>query len=249
MTVDWANLDAELAIWRTEGLHLPIWWRDDDAIAPTPALDRLAALAEDLSLPVHIAVIPKHAEPALAAYSRDRLLIRPLVHGWQHISHAPDGAKKAEFGHPRPDAAHELAQAQNRMQELFGDDLLPIFVPPWNRLDDGLLPVLADAGYVGVSTYLPRDNRIAAPGLVQINTHIDPIFWRGTRSLVPPDTLIADITKLLQDRRKGLTDPQEPLGFLTHHLVHDEDIWGFTHACLARLLDGGAVSAQMPELP
>ena len=249
MTVDWANLDAELALWRAEGLHLPIWWRDDDAIAPTPALDRLAALAEDLSLPVHIAVIPNHAEPALAAYSKDRPLIRPLVHGWQHISHAPDGAKKAEFGHPRPDAAHELAQALNRMQQLFGDDLLPIFVPPWNRLDDGLLPVLADAGYVGVSTYLPRDNRIAAPGLVQINTHIDPIFWRGTRSLVPPDTLIADITKLLQDRRKGLTDPQEPLGFLTHHLVHDEDIWGFTHACLARLLDGGAVPAQMTELP
>lgn len=164
MTVDWTNLDAELAIWRAEGLHLPIWWRDDDAIAPTPALDRLAALAEDLSLPVHIAVIPRHAEPALAAYSKDRPLIRPLVHGWQHISHAPDGAKKAEFGHPRPDAAHELAQALNRMQELFGDDLLPIFVPPWNRLDDGLLPVLADAGYVGVSTYLPRDNRIAAPG-------------------------------------------------------------------------------------
>jgi len=249
MTVDWANLDAELAIWRTEGLHLPIWWRDDDAIAPTAALDRLAALAEDLSLPVHIAVIPKHADPALAAYSKDRPLIRPLVHGWQHISHAPDGAKKAEFGHPRPDAAHELAQALNRMQQLFGDDLLPIFVPPWNRLDDGLLPVLADAGYVGVSAYLPRDNRIAAPGLVQINTHIDPIFWRGTRSLVPPDTLIADITKLLQDRRKGLTDPQEPLGFLTHHLVHDEDIWGFTHACLARLLDGGAVPSQMTRLP
>ncbi len=249
MTVDWTALDAELAIWRAEGLHLPIWWRDDDAIAPTPALDRLAALAEDLSLPVHIAVIPKHADPALAAYSKDRPLIRPLVHGWQHISHAPDGAKKAEFGHPRPDAAHELAQALNRMQQLFGDDLLPIFVPPWNRLDDGLLPVLADAGYVGVSTYLPRNNRIAAPGLVQINTHIDPIFWRGTRSLVPPDTLIADITKLLQDRRKGLTDPQEPLGFLTHHLVHDEDIWGFTHACLARLLDGGAGPAQMTRLP
>ena len=97
MTVDWTALDAELAIWRTEGLHLPIWWRDDDAIAPTPALDRLAALAEDLSLPVHIAVIPKHADPALAAYSKDRPLIRPLVHGWQHISHAPDGAKKAEM--------------------------------------------------------------------------------------------------------------------------------------------------------
>jgi hypothetical protein len=136
-----------------------------------------------------------------------------------------------------------------QMRSLFGDDLLPIFVPPWNRFDDGLLPVLAQAGYVGVSTYLPRVSRMAAPDLVQINTHIDPIYWRGTRGLVPPETLIATITKLLQDRRSGRTDPHEPLGFLTHHLVHDEDIWGFTHACLSRLLDGGAVPADMRSLP
>ena len=32
---------AELAQWRSEELTLPIWWRDDDAIAPTPALERL----------------------------------------------------------------------------------------------------------------------------------------------------------------------------------------------------------------
>ena len=249
MTVDWSRLDTELAVWRAQGLTLPLWWRDDDAIAPTPALDRLATMAGDLSLPVHIAVIPKHAAPALAQLCQERPLVRPLVHGWQHISHAPEGAKKAEFGHPRPDAALELTQGLDRMQSLFRDDLLPVFVPPWNRLDDGLLPVLAQAGYVGVSTYLPRKDRIAASGLVQINTHIDPIYWRGTRSLVPPDTLIADITKLLQDRRNGLADPQEPLGFLTHHLVHDEDIWGFTHAFLARLLDGGAVPADMRSLP
>tara|TARA_R100000935_G_scaffold2169_5_gene6281 strand:+ start:3061 stop:3810 length:750 start_codon:yes stop_codon:yes gene_type:complete len=249
MTVDWTSLDTELAVWRAQGLTLPLWWRDDDAIAPTPALDHLATMAGGLSLPVHIAVIPKHADPALAQLCRERPLVRPLVHGWQHISHAPEGAKKAEFGHPRPDAAHELTQGLERMQSLFGDDLLPIFVPPWNRLDDGLLPVLAQAGYVGVSTYLPRVSRMAAPDLVQINTHIDPIYWRGTRGLVPPETLIATITKLLQDRRSGRTDPHEPLGFLTHHLVHDEDIWGFTHACLSRLLDGGAVPADMRSLP
>ena len=240
MTVDWTALDAELAIWRAEGLHLPIWWRDDDAIAPTPALDRLAALAEDLSLPVHIAVIPKHAEPALAAYSKDRPLIRPLVHGWQHISHAPDGAKKVEFGHPRPDAAHEVAQALNRMQQLFGDDLLPIFVPPWNRLDDGLLPVLADAGYVGVSTYLPRNNRIAAPGLVQINTHIDPIDWKHGRGLVPEEHLLTRLVDTLIARRTGQQDNAEPLGLLTHHLVHSAEVWEFCETLLRRLLDGPA---------
>ena len=35
-----------LTRWRDEGRTLPIWWRDDDAIAPTPALERLLALAE-----------------------------------------------------------------------------------------------------------------------------------------------------------------------------------------------------------
>ena len=52
---------AELARWRAEGLSLPIWWRDDDAIAPTPALERLLALAEQFEAPLHLAVIPEPA--------------------------------------------------------------------------------------------------------------------------------------------------------------------------------------------
>jgi hypothetical protein len=247
--VDWHPLKAELAIWRAQSRSLPIWWRDDDAIELTPALERLAAMAGTLTLPVHLAIIPKLAKPILPAFTNTHDEIIPIVHGWQHINHAPDGAKKAEFGHPRKAAATEAALALNRMQELFDQRLLPIFVPPWNRLDAGLLPVLSQAGYMGVSTYLPRAGRVAAPGLVQINTHIDPIFWRGGRGLVPPSELVSHIVQQLQDRRHGMTDTQEPMGFLTHHLVHDEDIWTFTNACLATLLDGGAIPADLRALP
>ena len=49
MTRGWDALDAELAHWATEGLRLPLWWRDDDAIAPTEALARLYASWEDES--------------------------------------------------------------------------------------------------------------------------------------------------------------------------------------------------------
>lgn len=77
-----------------------------------------------------------------------------------------------------------------------------------------------------------------APGLEQINTHLDPIDWRGTRGLVAPDKLVAQTTDLLRDRREGRTDNAEPFGILTHHLVHDPDIWIFTEALLRRLLDG-----------
>jgi hypothetical protein len=45
MTTDWTPLRKELAIWRAEGLTLPLWWRDDDAVTATAALDRLVALS------------------------------------------------------------------------------------------------------------------------------------------------------------------------------------------------------------
>ena len=249
MTIDWNPLRTELTLWRNQDLPLEIWWRDDDAVTPTPALDRLTTLAESLALPVHIAVIPKMADPSLPLFTSDRDMIVPLVHGWQHISHAPQGRKNAEFGHPRQGADDELTKALDRMRDLFGKRLLPIFVPPWNRLDTALLPVLAQAGYLGVSTYLPRDKRQAAPGLVQINTHIDPIFWRGDRGLAPSEDQIAHIVRLLQDRRFGKSDATEPLGFLSHHLVHNADIWNFTTTCLKIFLDAGALPANLRELP
>ena len=202
-------------------------------------------MAEAMHLPVHLAVIPKHAQETLPLFCADHDMVVPLVHGWQHISHAPEGQKKAEFGHPRDTALADAERALKRMNDLFADRFLPVFVPPWNRLDPALLPELAPLGYTAVSTYLPRKNKWAAPGLAQINTHIDPIFWRGGRGLVPPDDLIAHVVQLLQDRRQGITDAAEPMGFLTHHLVHTQDIWDFTQSCLATLLDGGATPANL----
>ncbi|MGJ8544278.1 MAG: polysaccharide deacetylase family protein [Sulfitobacter sp.] len=241
MTVDWSPIDTALADLRRQNIALPLWWRDDDAIARSPQLSQLATLSEKLALPVHLAVIPKFADETLAraVAERPRSLI-PIVHGWQHQSHAPKGAKNAEFGHPRDDGAAQLGQALAALQSLFGAQLLPMFVPPWNRITPDFYAPLAALGYSGLSTFTPRSARLAAPHLVQINTHIDPIFWKGSRSLVPPETLIAQTAQLLRDRAEGSTDADEPLGYLTHHLVHDSAIWAFSETLLARLLDGGA---------
>ncbi len=248
MTVDWHPLEQELAEWRREGLHLPLWWRDDDAVEPTAALDRLARLAEALGLPVHIAVIPDLASDALAKTVSTAPSLIPVVHGWRHENRAPEGAKKAEFGHSRRDAEGEITAGLARLETLFGADLLPVFVPPWNRIDSGLAPILALAGYRAVSTYGPRKTAYAAAGLLQINTHIDPVFWRGHRSLADPATLVHGIVENLRARRNGDADAHEPLGFLTHHLVHTEDVWRFSADCLAVLLDGGAQMADLRRL-
>ena len=238
MTPDWTPLRRELAQWRKSGLRLPIWWRDDDAIAPTPELERLEALSRDTGVPVHLAIIPQGATRALARGLSPRFI--PVVHGWGHHNHAPHGQKKAEFaaGRAEADLRADLMAAMARMRTLFGAALAPMFVPPWNRLGPGALPVVGLAGFDAVSTYLPRKSAMPVPGLVQINTHIDPIFWRGTRGLVPPDTLVAQTVSLLRDRRQGRADRDEPLGYLTHHLVHDADIWEFSRQFLTELGNG-----------
>lgn len=239
MTVDWSPLRTELARYRADGLRLPIWWRDDDATAPTPALHRLLGISEEIGLPVHIAVIPKTATPALAEIAKDRHSMIPVVHGWAHENLAPEGAKKAEFGHPHPDASTKTQAGLARMRQLFGPDMLAMFVPPWNRISAELTAGLAAQGYVALSTFTSRRARRVA-GLVQINTHVDPIAWRAGGGLVAPDELIAKAVVLLQDRRAGRADDTEPLGFLSHHLVHDKAIWDFSRGFLTELLEGGA---------
>lgn len=240
MKADWRPLRQELALWRQEGRVLPIWWRDDDAIEVTKPLESLISLADLVGVPVHLAVIPRDATQKLADRIVPTRAVIPVVHGWGHESHTLPPLKKAEFGatRNRDAAAVDIRNGLARLHTLFGDRLAKMFVPPWNRIDPELMPVLAKAGYSAVSTYLPRKSAMAAPGLMQINTHIDPIYWRGTRGLVDPDTLIAQIVQLLSDRRNDVNGNEEPLGYLTHHLVHDADIWAFSKQFLQEICEG-----------
>ncbi len=240
MTPDWTALDLELSRWQDTGLALPLWWRDDDAIAPTAALDQLSALARKLTLPVHLATIPSTAQPQLARYVNAHAELIPVMHGWAHTNRAAVGEKKCEFPDHRPveAALGDIEAGLARLQELFGARLEPIFVPPWNRIAADLLPWMAGVGFVALSTFTPRTKAKAAPGLAQINTHLDPIDWKGRRSLVAPDQLVAQVCQQLQARRLGSADNSEPYGILTHHLVHDAAIWEFTEALITRLMQG-----------
>lgn len=242
MTPDWSPLQDELDRWRDAGLTLPLWWRDDDAVEPDPRLDRLVGLSRSIGLPVHLAIIPARATPELAGLVRRSDGVCALVHGWAHRNHARVGIKKSEFGEDRDPALalRDAARGLAVMRTGFGPDLVPVFVPPWNRICAPLVAGLAGIGYRAISAFGPRPKVHAAPDLVAINTHLDPIDWRGGRSLAAPPVLIARLCRLLADRRTGVADAGEPLGLLTHHLVHDAAIWTFCEELLGRLLDGPA---------
>lgn len=240
---DWVVLEAELGEWAAREMTLPIWWRDDDAVADTRALERLNGLSRELGIALHLAVIPSCLEGSLAGVIMSDT--RCLVHGWRHENHALKG-KKAEFGSDRSLAARsdELLRGWEIIGDAFAQQARAVFVPPWNRMGEDLPPVLAEAGFVGLSTYTPRKAAMVA-GVLQVNTHVDPIDWRGTRSAVEAEHLAHQTAEILKARRAGQADATEPLGFLTHHLVHDERIWDVTRAFWERLL-AGPVQAVCP---
>ena len=91
----------------------------------------------------------------------------------------------------------------------------------------GLAEALPGAGFCGLSRFGPRRRIDACAGLVQINTHVDVIDWRGSRGFVGTQAALAQTLAHLQARRLENADPMEPTGLLTHHAVHDEATWVF----------------------
>ena len=246
--MNWAPLHEALARLRAANEALPIWWRDDDATDFTPALEHLSQASMQTGLPVHLAVIPGNARPKLAGFAAERAHIVPVVHGWRHINHAPPDAKKAEFGRRRVAGGDDIAAARAAMDQVFGGGYQPLFVPPWNRFDASFLPHLKTNGFKGLSTFQPRSSIYAGFGIVQINTHIDPIDWRGSRDLHDPDHLILHTATLIHARLDRTQDSTEPLGYLTHHLVHTSRVWTFSESLLNTLLDGGATAQPIAPL-
>lgn len=229
---DWTRLRALLDEAADRSAPIRFWWRDDDAVAHTPALDRLLGLARDFATPVMLACIPAQIEASLGVLLRDEPWASAAVHGFAHANHAPE-AKKAEFGphRPLPVMAAEAAAALGVMQVALGRALLPVFVPPWNRIAPDLAAELGGLGYRGLSAI--RGHPRAAPeSLIQVDADIDPIDWQGTRGLADSDAILARLAHAMAARRQ---DDAEPIGLLTHHLVHDEALWRFTAGLLEEL--------------
>lgn len=235
MSDSWADLGEELVRWQAAGKRADLWWRDDDAVGETPALRRLLAVAQ---VPIALAVIPADLQPTLAgclAASADAIRLAVLQHGFSHRNHEPGDRKKAELGAARSSdlVLADLAAGQGILRQAFGIRALPVLTPPWNRIAPAVTDRLTELGFRGLTTYLPRRAPWAAAGLIQVNTHVDIIDWRGGRGFLGTDQTLALLIQHLRARRLGDVDTAEPTGILTHHLVHDDACWTF----LERLQD------------
>jgi hypothetical protein len=229
----WQPLAIELARWRQEGRTARFWLRDDDAVEPTAALDRLLATTAVHAVPVALAVIPARTGAPLAERLARENHVAVAVHGWSHENHAPEGEKKQELGRhrPRDTVLAELSEGRARLERLHSRRFMPLLVPPWNRIDADLLPHLPGIGFSALSVFgIPRPTPIR-----MLNSTVDIMDWHGDRGGRDPSALVPEIVAQLE---RASTGEDTPVGLLSHHLVHDETAWGF----LGRLFEVTAAS-------
>ena len=227
MNPAWQAFFDEIARWRDAGRTAELWWRDDDASQPDPVLSRLVSLAQRTSTPLALAVIPMRSGKEMFEGFTPEVTV--LQHGTDHVNRASAGGKKTEFNAgeaplaalARLDAARRLLEAQA------GGRYVPVLAPPWNRIPEQLAPHLAAGGFIGLSRYGVRRNAEAAPGLRQVNTHVDIIAWRAGGGFVGENEALAAACRHLAAKRTAAADPAEATGLLTHHAVHDAAAWAF----------------------
>jgi peptidoglycan/xylan/chitin deacetylase (PgdA/CDA1 family) len=220
----WDQLRAELDLWQSEDRIATAWWRDDDAVSVTPALETLLRFEQDYKVPLALAVIPAVLQDDLVERLVETLDTRVLQHGWSHQNHMRDGRKKQELDDVRDigDVVADLRNGFSVLQSRFGNRFLPVLVPPWNRVAEDVVAALQSLGFCGISTFNARKEAEPYKGIMQVNTHVDVIDWRGTRGFVGEDAALGAMIEHLSARRTGQVDADEPTGILTHHLVHNE---------------------------
>jgi len=229
---------------------IDFWWRDDDAEDATPALDQLLALAARYDLPLALAVVPKGATEALAERLASDPRVAVLQHGWTHENHAGAGEKKIELGGTQPleETLDQLQRGRERLTMLFPERFLPVLVPPWNRIAADVRAARGDVGLTGLSTSGPAEGGPAEGGQVaggsakgeqhQVNVHLDIFEWRPVRRPLLSAEAYARLSAEVARRLKG---GAEPLGIMTHHLVHEPASWSLLEELMATVARHPAV--------
>ena len=204
------------------GRRVEFWWRDDDASAPSPALERAVGLSKKYGVPLALAVIPQDATPQLFEGLHERVTV--LQHGTDHRNRAAAGEKKTEY--PGRRAGRRRAERESRpgwpsCAQSAARNSFPVLAPPWNRMRQDLLDKLPGIGIRGISAYGPQQSARAGTGLAP-GEHARRCGGVAARPAVRRRRAGIDLARCaINGSIEG------PIGWLTHHAVHDAATWDF----------------------
>ena len=196
--------------------HVAVFFRADDIGIGGRAFHALCELFRSFEVPLALGVIP-----SWLSKGRQQLLFESASlsetlwgwhqHGWRHINWEPTG-KKSEFGDHRAleKQRRDIQKGQIKLKGIFGQYMLPVFTPPWNRISHATLDVLDELGFKAISTADPAPPGIEASlHLINLKVNLDLHTRKGTDPGSDYRLLLHELSTLLAGN--------EPLGIMIHH--------------------------------
>lgn len=229
------SLREELSKWSDKEDVAQFWWRDDDVQCASTQLDDLLEISARYRAPLSLAAIPNGLKDSLSVSLAGLKYVQVLQHGFNHCNFAPADIRKMELGWHRSseEIVQQLSNGYHRLEALFGEQFVPVMVPPWNRIDERVVAQLEKIGFSGLSSLGPRNDAEPQAGLKVVNVHVDIINWKQGRCFAGNAACEEQIVAHLSAKRAGCVDASEPTGIMSHHLVHDNGCQLF----LANLFD------------
>jgi peptidoglycan/xylan/chitin deacetylase (PgdA/CDA1 family) len=187
---------------------IELFFRDDDAGWDDDRLLDLLELFDRHELPLDLAVIPAALGRGLAGELRGRAGERLGLHqhGFAHRNHERKG-RRYEFGpsRTRDSQRRDIEAGAERLAQLLGDVVEPIFTPPWNRCTPATGRCLVELGF----RVLSRESRAEPLGLTGLSELPVAIDWVR---LAPHDVAARLATAI---------DQGGPVGVMFHHAEMD----------------------------
>lgn len=191
------------------GRQATVFLRADDIAIPSASQNRLLETFIRHQAPLCPAVVPTWMTPARwqeigALVGHHHQLFAWHQHGWNHRNHQFQG-KKQEFGSGLSGAekARMIAAGRARLTAILGDHFLPVFTPPWNRVDLETLQALREQGFGAISRY--RGDKLAPPpGLPDIFANVDLHTRKEASGELAWQGVFAELTQALEEGRVGL---------------------------------------------
>jgi len=221
----WTRLAAELQRWRRAGHSPLLWWRDDDAFEPSMQLRRLVEYANRAGVPLSLSVIPALLNPELCAWVNRYPFVSVLQHGTDHSdAGGGDGPTQFDPADPPHSVAKRLANGWSALSGF--NRRLPIYVPPWHALTPNVTAAATMVGRGLVSAWGAPAERD------RVDVHVDLMRWRGSPRFAGNRRVLGALRRALRERRlEGRW--HDPIGLLTHHMVHDDAAWRFLASLLS----------------
>ena len=210
-----------------------VFFRADDIGYPGKQFSMMIDIFKKNKVPLALAIVPTwlnqdRVQKIFEKLGPDLSLWCMHQHGYRHTNREKSG-KKFEFGPSRDydKLTAEITKGKQKLNKLLGNNMCPIFTPPWNRCTSETMTCLVELGFIAISRCI-NVSPYPVEGLPDLPINIDLHTIKEEDPKLGIKSLMNQIEHAVQS---------DYAGFMLHHQRMNKTSIKFLDFLLARIAE------------